>query len=152
MVMAGRLERMEAMLRAQLGDELLERCPDLLYAVNRIALRFGHSAESPAALWHLIDSTLFNTVYTNSQGSMLVRLSGGQAVRVSNGQLTDLADRLLATVYEQKQPTPVLQDILFDLSREGSFAAMRELLARFPLDEMERRYLSQVLKENDQAR
>ena len=149
--MAGRLERMEDMLRARLGDELLSRCPDLLYAVNRTALRFGHIEQSPAALWEAIDSTLFNAVYGATQGSMLVRLDDGRTERVSNAQLTDLADRLLATVYDQKAVTSVLQDALFDLSRAGSYAAMRELTARYPLDETERRFLLQVLEENDQA-
>lgn len=149
--MAGRLEQMETMLRAQLGGALLACCPDLTFTVNRIAMRFGHAADTPAALWHTIDSTIFNTVYSATGGTMLVELDGGKTARVTGGQITDLADRLLATVYKSKEVSPALQDTLFDLSREGSFAAMRELLARYPLDGMERRYLAQILSENEQT-
>lgn len=149
--MAGRLERMEALLRDALGDELLARCPDLLYAVNRIALRFLHASDTPAMLWGRIDSALFNAVYAATGGGMRVGLPDGRVVRVTEDALTDLADRLLATVYEDREATPELRDALFDLSRAGSFAAMRALLARFPLDEAERRMLSQVLRENGQS-
>lgn len=47
--------------------------------------------------------------------------------------------------------SPSLQDALYDFSREGSFAAMRELVRRFPLEEMERACIMQVLEENNQT-
>lgn len=149
--MAGSLARMERMLKAQLGDELLSRCPELIYAVNRTALCFLHASDSPVALWRKIDSTLFNAVYTATGGAMTIEAAGGKIVRITERELTDLADRLLSTVYEGKEVTPSLQDALFDLSRSGSFAAMRELLARFPLDDTEREILSQILRENGQS-
>lgn len=148
--MAGRLEQMETLLREALGGELLARCPDLPYAVHRLALRFGHASDSPAALWKAIDSTLFNAVYAATRGSMVAG-DGDGAFRITEDALTDLADRLLAAAYRDRPATPALRDALFDLSRAGSYAAMRELLSRFPLDGTERRYLEQVLSENGQA-
>ena len=38
--MAGKLDRIEAMLRAALGDALLARCPELVYTVNQSVVRF----------------------------------------------------------------------------------------------------------------
>ena len=43
-----------------------------------------------------------------------------------------------------------LQDALYDFAREGSFAAMRELVRRFPMDDFERSCYVQVLTENEQ--
>ena len=37
------------------------------------------------------------------------------------------------------------------LSRAGSFAAMRELVSRFPMDENERAWIIQMLRENGQT-
>ena len=149
--MAGRLERTDELLRTGLGGETLALCPELPYAVNRLAMYFGRTADSPTVLLRRIDSEIFNAVYAVTRGSMLVRLDDGRVARVSAAQIRDLADRLLALAYEDKRENEVLRDALFDLSRAGSFAAMRVLCARFSLDEEERAYLTQVLIENDQA-
>ena len=61
-----------------------------------------------------------------------------------------LFDRLLSFCYQDKQPSPLLKDALFDLARAGSYAAMRELAARYPLDEDERAFILRVLGENDE--
>ena len=148
--MAGRLECVQETLRAHLGGELLARCPELPYAVDRLLLRFTRAQEAPSLLWHAIDSALFNAVYAATGGTMLAPMPDGRAVRVSAASLTDLADRLLALAYEGKPETPALRDALFDLSRAGSFAAMRALLA-FPLDAEERAVIEQVLSENGQS-
>ena len=149
--MAGRLERIEDMLFARLGGETLALCPELAYGVNRLALQFGRTADSPAALLDRIDSLIFNAVFSATGGTMLVRIDGGGTMRLSGAQIRDLADRLLALAYEDKGESEALRDALFDLSREGSFAAMRALCARFSLDEEDRAFLSQVLIENNQA-
>ena len=81
---------------------------------------------------------------------MLVLAKDGRRVRVTTDQVRDLADRLLALVYEDAPVTPQMQDMLFDFSREGSFSAMRVLAKRYPLDEFEREYLIRVLEENHQ--
>ena len=149
--MAGRLERMEDMLRACLGSETLAKCPELLFAVNRLAVSFTRTADSPTALWKRIDSQIFNAVYAATGGTMLVTRDDASRVRVSAAQIRELADRLLALAYEDKGESELLRDALFDLSRAGSFAAMRALCARFTLDEDDRAFLTQVLSENDQA-
>ena len=148
--MAGRLERIEGMLRARLGKQTLELCPELAYAVNRLVLQFGRAADSPAALLDKLDSLVFNTVFSATGGTMLISTDGGGAARLSGAQIRDLADRLLALAYEDKGESEALRDALFDLSREGSFAAMRALCARFSLDGEDRAFLTQVLIENNQ--
>ena len=149
--MAGRLERMEALLSACMGAKTLAKCPELPFAVSRLAMRFGHTAEPPATLWRLIDSAIFNALYAATDGTMLVRMDDGRARRVSGHLISETADRLLAIAYEQKDCTDELRDALFDLARAGSLCAMRELLSRFALDETERTYLMRVLEENEQA-
>ena len=64
--------------------------------------------------------------------------------------VSDLADRLLALAYCSLPVSLSVQDALYDFSREGSFAAMRELVRRFPMDDQERAYYMQVLRENGQ--
>ena len=81
---------------------------------------------------------------------MVVPLDDGHRLRVTSDNIRDLADRVLALAYTGKEANSVLQDILFDFAREGSYAAMRDLLARFPLDSFDRGWLTQVLEENDQ--
>ena len=63
----------------------------------------------------------------------------------------DFYDRLLALAYRRMDVSPTLTDALYDLSRAGSFAAMRELVSRFPMDENERAWIIQMLRENGQT-
>ena len=148
--MPGRLERTEELLRAQLGTELLKACPELPFTVNELTMRFGRTQDGPGVLWRRIDSVIFNAVFTATARTMLVHLDSGRAARITSESIRDLSDRLLALSYEQKSATPALRDALFDLSREGSFAAMRELLSRFDLDASERAFIEQILSENEQ--
>ena len=137
------------MLRAALGDALIDRCPDMVFNVSHTLVRFGRTQDSLARLLEMLDSSLFNAVYLGTDRTMLVAREG-RRVRVTTDQIRDLADRLLALVYEDAEPTPQLQALLFDFSREGSFAAMRVLAKRYPLDKFEREYLIRVLEENQQ--
>lgn len=148
--MPGRLDQIESMLRAQLGGALLERHPDLIYTVNQSLVRFGRTEATLSVLWRQIDSALFNAVYTGTDRSMIVTLDSGARMRVKSDQIRDLADRLLALSYQSLPVSPALQEALFDFSREGSFAAMRELVRRFPMDEFDRSCYVQVLTENGQ--
>ena len=148
--MPGRLDRIEALLRAGLGDALIDRCPDMTYNVNQTLVRFGRTQDTLPMLLTKLDSSLFNAVYLGTERTMLVVRCGAR-MRVTTDQIHDLADRLLSLVYESAPVTPELQAMLFDFSREGSFAAMRVLAARFPLDEFERAYLMRVLEENQQT-
>lgn len=153
MTMSGRLDQIEQLLRPQLGSALLACCPDLIYTVNAQLVRFMRTDDTLAALWRKIDSALFNAVYTGTQRSMVVLLDDGVTrIRVTSDQLRDLSDRLLALAYARLDVSPTLQSALFDLSREGSFAAMRELIARFPLDAFDREWITQVLTENNQLK
>ena len=81
---------------------------------------------------------------------MVVTLDDGRRTRIRGELIRDLADRLLALSYANLPVSDALQDALFDFSREGSFAAMRELVQRFPMDEFERSCYTQVLEENHQ--
>lgn len=148
--MPGRLEQVERMLHENLGGALLKACPELAYTVNEILFRFMRTPDSLAVLWKKLDSTLFNSVYQATGGRMRVILDNGQRVFVTEGMLSDLSDRILALSYARMDVTPMLTDALFDLSREGSFAAMRELVRRFPIDEMDKKWILQVLEENGQ--
>ncbi|MBP3656220.1 MAG: hypothetical protein J6K32_05925 [Clostridia bacterium] len=148
--MAGRLDQIESMLRPYLGTELLGRCPEIVYAVNAQLVRFMHSDDTLAVLWHKIDSALFNAVYVGTERTMLVRLDDGKQRRITSERLRDLSDRLLALCYCRREANTLLRDMLFDLAREGSFAAMRELLLRYELDAFDREWLTQVLEENNQ--
>lgn len=148
--MPGRLDQIEELLRPVLGGELLGRCPELIYAVNAQLVRFLRTQDTPPVLWRRIDSELFNAIYAGTGRSMVVTLDSGARVRVTSDRIRDLADRLLALAYASKRPDPVLQDALFDLAREGSFAAMRTLLSRYPVEDFDREWLSQVLLENGQ--
>ena len=151
--MSGRLDQIEQLLRPQLGSALLACCPDLIYTVNAQLVRFMRTDDTLAALWRKIDSALFIAVYTGTQRSMVVLLADGVTrIRVTSDQLRDLSDRLLALAYARLDVSPTLQSALFDLSREGSFAAMRELIARFPLDAFDREWITQVLTENNQLK
>lgn len=149
-VMAGRLDQIESMLRARLGSALLERCPDLVYSINQSLVRFGRTSATLPVLWGQIDSSIFNAVYTGTDRSMVVIRDDGQRMRVRSDDIRDLADRLLSLSYSALPVSPSLQDALFDFAREGSFAAMRELVRRFPMDEFDRSCYLQVLEENEQ--
>ena len=148
--MASKLDRIESMLRTALGDALLARCPELVYAVNQSIVRFMRTSATLPELLKQIDSTLFNTVYIGTGGTMVVTLDDGSHTRIMSEQIRDLSDRLLAIAYDTLPVSPSVQDALFDFSREGSFAAMRELVRRFPMDEFDRAYYVQVLTENGQ--
>ena len=132
--MPGRLDQIESMLKARLGSALLASCPELVYSVSGILFRFLRTSDSLSALWRQLDSTLFNTVF-----------------QATGGRMRDLADRLLALAYRRMDVSPTLTDALYDLSRAGSFAAMRELVSRFPMDENERAWIIQMLRENGQT-
>ena len=148
--MAGKLDQIESMLREALGSALLDRCPELVYTVNQSVVRFMRTGATLPQLWRQIDSAVFNAVYTGSDCTMVVTLDSGKRVRITGEQIRDLADKLLAVAYEKLPVSPVVQEALFDFSREGSFAAMRELVRRFPMDEFDRAYYVQVLTENGQ--
>ena len=148
--MAGRLDQIEQLLSARLGAALLARCPELTYSVNAILMRFMRTGDSLSVLLSQMDSLLFNTIYLGTDRSMVVLLDGGQRTRVTSDSIRDLADRLLALAYTGKKADAVLQDLLYDFAREGSYAAMRELLARFPLEAFDRGWITQVLTENNQ--
>lgn len=148
--MAGRLDQIENMLRPHLGDALLSRCPELIYSVNQILVRFGRTGDPLSRLHQQMDSLLFNTIYIGSDRSMVVTLDSGARVRVMSDAISDLADRLLSLAYHSLPVAKPLQDALFDFAREGSYAAMRELLERYPLDDFDRQWLTQVLEENQQ--
>ena len=148
--MAGRLDQIEALLRPHVGSALLGRCPELVYGVNQILVRFMRTDATLSDLLAQMDSLLFNTIYIGTDRSMVVLLDDGQRVRVTSDGIRDLADRALALAYTGREASSVLQDILFDFAREGSYAAMRDLLARFPLDQFDRGWLTQVLSENNQ--
>ena len=149
--MPGRLDQIEGMLKTNLGSALLAACPDLVYTVSGLLFRFMRTSDSLALLWQKLDSALFNSVYQATGGKMRVTLDNGEKRLVTSDMLRDLSDRLLALSYARMDVSPTLTDALFDLSREGSFAAMRELVRRFPLDEIDRKWLLQVLEENGQA-
>ena len=148
--MPGRLDQIEGLLRPVLGGALLARCPDVVYSVNGLLVRFGRTQETLSQLLSRRDSLLFNTVYLGTDRSMVVQLQDGSRERVTSDAIHDLADRLLALAYAGKRPDAVLQDALFDFAREGSYAAMRELLARYPLEAFDREWIEQVLRENGQ--
>lgn len=150
--MPGRIDSIEAMLRAHLGSELLGRCPELVYTVNQVLVRFGRTDASLTTLWRQLDSALFNAIYLGTGHTMVVVLDDGQRARITSEHIRDLSDRLLALAYAHMEATPSLRDALFDFSRDGSFAAMRALVSRFPLDEFERSCIVQVLEENEQTK
>ena len=138
------------MLRMALGEALLARCEDLVYTVNQSLVRFMRTDATLPQLLAQIDSAVFNAVYTGTGGTMVVTLAHGRRVRITGAFIHDLADRLLALAYQDLPASPSVRDALFDFSREGSFAAMRELVRRFPMDETDRAYYVQVLTENGQ--
>ena len=148
--MAGRLDQIENLLRPHVGSALLSRCPELVYSVNQILVRFMRTDATLPTLLAQMDSLLFNTIYIGTDRSMVVLLDDGRRVRITSDGIRDLADRALALAYTGKEANSVMQDILFDFAREGSYAAMRDLLARFPLDQFDRSWLTQVLSENNQ--
>ena len=133
-----------------LGKELLSLCPDLSYTVNQSLVRFMRTGATLSQLCAQIDSAVFNAVYTGTGGTMVVTLNSGRRIRATSAFISDLADRLLAIAYCALPASPSVQAALYDFSREGSFAAMRELVRRFPMDEEERAYYIQVLRENGQ--
>ena len=148
--MPGRLDQIEALLRPRLGAALLARCPELVYSVNGVLVRFGRTQETLGKLLDQLDSLLFNTVYLGTDRTMVVMRDDGTHERVTADAIRDTADRLLALSYSVRRPDALLQDALFDFAREGSYAAMRELLARYPLEAFDRAWIEQVLRENGQ--
>ena len=148
--MPGRLDQIEALLRPRLGAALLTRCPELVYSVNGVLVRFGRTQETLGKLLDQLDSLLFNTVYLGTDRTMVVMRDDGTHERVTADAIRDTADRLLALSYSVRRPDALLQDALFDFAREGSYAAMRELLARYPLEAFDRAWIEQVLRENGQ--
>lgn len=150
MAVAGKIDQIEHMLRMTLGEDVLMRCPDLSYTVNQSLVRFMRTGATLSQLAAQIDSAVFNAVYIATGGTMVVTLAGGRRVRIAAAFISDLADRLLALAYCSLPVSLSVQEALYDFSREGSFAAMRELVRRFPMDEEERAYYMQVLRENGQ--
>ena len=148
--MPGRLDQIEALLRPRLGAALLARCPELVYSVNGVLVRFGRTQETLGKLLDQLDSLLFNTVYLGTDRTMVVMRDDGTHERVTADAIRDTADRLLALSYSGRRPDALLQDALFDFAREGSYAAMRELLSRYPLEAFDREWIEQVLRENGQ--
>ena len=148
--MPGRLDQIEALLRPRLGAALLARCPELVFSVNGVLVRFGRTQETLGKLLDQLDSLLFNTVYLGTDRTMVVMRDDGTHERVTADAIRDTADRLLALSYSVRRPDALLQDALFDFAREGSYAAMRELLARYPLEAFDRAWIEQVLRENGQ--
>lgn len=148
--MAGKIDQIEHMLRMTLGEDVLLRCPDLAYTVNQSLVRFMRTGATLSQLAAQIDSAVFNAVYIATGGTMVVTLGGGRRVRIAAAFISDLADRLLSLSYCSLPVSPSVQEALYDFSREGSFAAMRELVRRFPMDDQERAYYMQVLRENGQ--
>lgn len=149
--MPGRLDQIEGMLKTNLGSALLAACPDLVYTVSGILYRFLRTPDSLPALWVQVDSALFNTVFQATGAKMRVTLDDGRSILATGEMLRDLADRLLALAYRRMDVSPTLTDALYDLSRAGSYAAMRELVSRFPMDENERAWIMQMLEENGQT-
>ena len=150
--MASKIDQIGSLLNLALGEELLSRCPDLPYTVNQSLIRFMRTDATLSQLAAQIDSAIFNAVYTGTNGTMVVTLRGGRRVRITAAFISDLADRLLSFAFCSLPISPSVQDALYDFSREGSFAAMRELVRRFPMDEQERAYYIQVLRENGQEK
>lgn len=148
--MPGRLDEIEALLRPRVGGALLARDPEMIYTVNQILVRFLRTDDSLSTLWRKLDSALFNAVYLATGGTMKVTLDSGAHARVTSEQIRDLSDRLLSLSYIHRDVCPTLEDALYDLSRDGSFCAMRELAARYPMDETERTCILRVLEENGQ--
>ena len=152
MRMPGRLDQIESMLKARSGQRAAGRVPGA--GVLRFpGFYFGFCAhrDSLSALWRQLDSALFNTVFQATGGRMRVTLDDGRSILATGEMLRDLADRLLALAYRRMDVSPTLTDALYDLSRAGSFAAMRELVSRFPMDENERAWIIQMLRENGQT-
>ena len=150
--MGRQLRRIETMLAEALGQALVERCPGLVYGVSEIISRFRTTPDTLDTLLRAMDSLLFNAVYVGTERKMTVPDGQSRSRRVTSGEIRELADRLLSLAYEKLPVSPSLQDDLFDFSRQsGSFAAMRALLDRFPLDEMERMMIERVLEENGQG-
>ncbi len=142
--MATRLEAIEATLRRSWGDAFLLRAPDLPYVANRVLVRYGRTDDSLPALLDRLDSQLFNAVYLATEG----RMTAPDGRRITTESVRDTADRLLALCYRDARPSPVLEDALYDLARAGSYAAMRELAARYELGAEEREQILRVLREN----
>ena len=148
--MPGRLDEIETMLKKNLGSAVLASDPELIYTVNNILMRFLRTPDSLSQIWKKLDSMLFNTVYLTTGGTMVTTMDAGGCARITGEQIRDLSDRLLALTYRRMPVSPTLEEALYDCSRDGSFAAMRELARRFPMDETERRCILQVLEENGQ--
>ena len=148
--MAGRLEQIEQFLRDSLGRAFLAARPDLPYAVSRIMLGIGLPDSSLTAIWHRLDSFLFNVIYNTTNKQMLLIMDDRRKIRATEDMITDLADRLLALRYASAVPTPELEAQLYDLSRNGSFSAMRTLLEKYHPSDAEREMILRVLRENHQ--
>ena len=148
--MPGRLDQIESMLRAHLGGAFVSRCPELVYTINQSLVRFGRTDATLSVLWRQLDSAIFTAVYTGKEKTMVVMLDNHRRMRVRSELISDLADRLLALADEHLPASPSLRDALFDFAREGSYAAMRELVRRFEMDEFERSCYEQVLREKHQ--
>lgn len=148
--MPGRLETIESTLKHHLGSALVSRHADLIYGVNQILVRFLHSRYTLKELRQQMDSLLFNVISEDSFRTMVVVMDDGKRVRLSNDAISEMADRVMSLSYALREPSAEIRDALFDDSREGSFAAMRELAARYPLEPSVREWLLEVLEENDQ--
>ncbi len=149
--MSSRLQQISELITCHCGSDFLERNDDIPHQVYRILLKAERKEISYVILWNRLDSLLFNSLYQYTHESMLVPWGSGMR-RVTSNEILDLADRLLSISYAEHPYDPLLQDQLYDLSRNGSFAAMRTLLSRYPLDEDEKQMIAQVLIENQQEK
>ncbi|MBQ9009632.1 MAG: hypothetical protein IJ088_09920 [Clostridia bacterium] len=148
--MSGRLDQIEHLLAECLGRAFLIARPDLPYSVNRILLGIGWADSSLTAIWHRLDSFLFNTIYNTTNKQMLLIQDDHRKIRATEDMITDLADRLVALTYVSSNPSPELENQLYDLSRNGSYCAMRLLLEKYHPTDDEREMILRVLRENNQ--
>lgn len=138
-------------LRAALGSELLESCPGLPYDCAALMRRYRHTDDTLIRILDALDALIFKAVFAATQKGMRLKLDDGRVIRITQEQIHALADRLLALRYRRLAPDSVLRDDLFDLSRANSYAAMRDLVERFPMDEDDREFMRRVLAENEET-
>ncbi len=146
----GKLHSIEQEISSRWGSAFLKGSPGLVYDIRALLVRAGHAEESMITLWNQLDSLLFNTLYQFTEQKMVITKDDGTRRLVTSSEVRDLADRLLALSYTDRAPTPLLQDRLYDLSSQESFAAMRDLYQRFPIDENDRQMIYRILEENHQ--
>ena len=125
-----------------------ELSSDIAAMLSQYDWRYG---ESPEALCAQIEGTLFNSIYSYTDGCMAVLDAHGQLKKIYTDSLAQMAETLMGPVFERFPVCRETFEMLNDYAlRRLSLPALKRLYTDFAdmMDPMSRALLARVITEN----